>query len=1480
MRLLTLHPDPARGPAPCTTEVDVDPGTTVGALRPHLARLTGWSGWASTAVRLAVDDALLDETHPVGHHPLLPGAVLRAGAGQPPPERLAVQARRHVAVVAGPAGGALVAVPDDGVATLDADGERADVRGSGAAAVEVRGRRRRVHVRVAPSSACGPVRLVGSRRVADDRTGSGRTPSARPGRWRAQSAGRRPGRWRAEADVWRPGLSRTGAEGLRSARLASCGETRATGTGRVASRVPALPVRRRGGARELPPGRWVRWREHHGLVVGRAVLALRPGPASLVDGAVPGPGDEPGRAHGRGDAEQVVAWLAPLAGSVALALVLRQPALLLVGLVVPLVGLGVHVARRRRRRGGPNRRATVQGRGPGGARRPGTAQEHGFGGPDGRERTQERAPVDPADLVAATTAATLGGEHRLRGGVPWSADGCLAVVGETEDAAATARAVVLAELGSHAAADLVVVSRRPDGWAWTAPVEPRPSLPAPHDPDAVVVCDDPDAIGRLATWRAGTPRHHRLLLVLDRRTDVPAWCRHVLEVTPAGARLHAAGAAPAVLPWHAVTAGRARTQLLRARTLRGLCGERPPAAAPPDHVALGDLRGIPAPRPDAVVAAWSGAGTGLVARIGRSAGSEDVVVDLVADGPHALVAGTTGAGKSELLTTLVLALALTHAPDRLALLLVDFKGGTGLGAVAGLPHVLDHVTDLDPARTQRVLAGLRAETRRRERLLAAHGAHDLTGLDPDDHATPPRLLVVVDELRALADDVPDAVATLARLAAQGRALGIHLVLATQRPAGVVTADLRANVDLRIALRVTDDADSRDVVDDPQAARLDPRTPGRAVLRRGSLPTEIVQAARPRAGTGAPPARLATPHLDGAPAGWVPRPAPVPRSWTGDDGRDDGVRAWVEAAAVAADGRRGGHVPWVPALPARVTVRDVPGGPGLAVALGDLPHEQRRCPVRWVPCDGHLLVLGGPGSGRTTTLTALGTQALAVGMAVHTVGLPAAAVARLRRSDVHGRLGTVVGVDEVRRLARLLELLTSSESPALLLVDGLTDALDRLATLARGAGADRLVACWRGDGRVAVAAGTDVTTAALHHAASFRDRLVLPVADASLDALAGVPSTVGGPRGPAGRAVHLRDGDAVVCQVVEPPEPATAGSAPRTRAPDPVARDAVALAPVALHAVAAAPAAPDAVVLDAVPADRVAPDPVVLDAVPTDRIAPDAVVPDPSVVRVLPLPRTARLPVTVTATGPTPTAPTAGTGREAAVAHPPVAQTDGLRGRAGGDPTTPGHAVRGLVPIGVGGDDASEVVVDTSRPLLVAGPPGSGRTTALAVMAAGLRAAGARVVRLVDGHDRPPALLIDIPVVAPDGVPDDAVVLVDDLDELERASPSGADVVERLARDRRGARVVAATTAQAAGAFRGPHAAMVRACQVLVLDAHDPACADLVGHAAPWLVDPRERPPGRGVLVVDRRAVPVQVYAPVRVGAAGAYGVGADPSAVR
>ena len=221
---------------------------------------------------------------------------------------------------------------------------------------------------------------------------------------------------------------------------------------------------------------------------------------------------------------------------------------------------------------------------------------------------------------------------------------------------------------------------------------------------------------------------------------------------------------------------------------------------------------------------------------GWSSPTASVEIDLVEHGPHALVAGTTGAGKSELLRTLVAGLAARSSPRDLTFVLIDYKGGSAFDACAALPHVVGMVTDLDDRLAGRALRSLEAELRRRERVLRAAGATDIAptcAAEADRTPAPlPRLVVVVDELAGLAADLPDFVSSLVGVAQRGRSLGIHLVLATQRPAGVVNDDIRANTNLRIALRVQSAADSHDVLGQPDAAVLRADRPGRALVRLG------------------------------------------------------------------------------------------------------------------------------------------------------------------------------------------------------------------------------------------------------------------------------------------------------------------------------------------------------------------------------------------------------------------------------------------------------------------------------------------------------------------------------------------------------------------------------------------------------------------------------------------------------------------------
>lgn len=203
-------------------------------------------------------------------------------------------------------------------------------------------------------------------------------------------------------------------------------------------------------------------------------------------------------------------------------------------------------------------------------------------------------------------------------------------------------------------------------------------------------------------------------------------------------------------------------------------------------------------------------------------------------GPHALVVGGTGSGKSEFLTTLVLSHALLFSPSELRIVLLDFKGGAGLSHLRDLPHVEHCLTDLDGALVPWLLRALGSMLvdRKRKLQIANHRSWEEWG------QAPPRLLVVVDEFHVLAQTHPDLMEELVAVAAQGRSLGLHLVLATQRPSGAVTAQMKATLDLRVALRCREVADSLETIGSRAAAEL-PRIPGRALINGVEVQTALV-----------------------------------------------------------------------------------------------------------------------------------------------------------------------------------------------------------------------------------------------------------------------------------------------------------------------------------------------------------------------------------------------------------------------------------------------------------------------------------------------------------------------------------------------------------------------------------------------------------------------------------------------------------------
>lgn len=323
---------------------------------------------------------------------------------------------------------------------------------------------------------------------------------------------------------------------------------------------------------------------------------------------------------------------------------------------------------------------------------------------------------------------------------------------------------------------------------------------------------------------------------------------------------------------------------------------------------------------------------GLACVIGRGEGGE-VTVDLVDDGPHAIVTGMTGTGKSELLTSWVTGLAAVHSPEELAFVLVDFKGGTAFDPLRVLPHVVAVITDLDAEGARRGVGSLSAELRRREAELARVGARDVS-----ECASLSRLVIVVDEFAALLQEHPDLGAIFTDVAARGRALGMHLVLGTQRASGIIRDALAANCPLRISLRVAETADSRFVIGSDAAADLPGGTDSRGLA--------FIRRPRDSAASAARIALTSAADL-----------AEVQRRWAG---------------------RESQRSPWLPALPARLTLPDdtfssrVRSGEEVILGRADEPERQRQ---PWVMLGARdaLAIVGGPGSGKSSALQMLASQ---------------------------------------------------------------------------------------------------------------------------------------------------------------------------------------------------------------------------------------------------------------------------------------------------------------------------------------------------------------------------------------------------------------------------------------------------------------------------------------------------------------------------
>lgn len=542
------------------------------------------------------------------------------------------------------------------------------------------------------------------------------------------------------------------------------------------------------------------------------------------------------------------------------------------------------------------------------------------------------------------------------------------------------------------------------------------------------------------------------------------------------------------------------------------------------------------------------------------AASEPFALDLRTDGPHALVGGTTGSGKSEFLQAWVLALAAAHSPQRVSFLFVDYKGGSAFADCVDLPHTVGLVTDLSPHLVRRALTSLRAELRYREHLFNRKKVKDLVEFEKTgDPEVPPSLLIIVDEFAALATEVPEFVDGVVDVAQRGRSLGLHLILATQRPAGVIRDNLRANTNLRVALRMADEADSTDVLGIPMAASFDPSLPGRGAAKTGPGRVRVFQSGYAGGWTSdvPEPATVSIEELRfGTAVGWSAPPdsQAEERKAAATAGPTDiarivkTIRSAARSAEIPAPRK-----PWLPELATTYDFSKLPNkrtDAELVIGVVDDAASQSQPMVSYFPDrDGNMAIIGTGGSGKSTTLRTLAVSSAVTmrGGPVHVYGLDFGS-GGLRMLDSLPHVGAVIVGDDEERVGRLLRWLRDlvddravrfaearagsiaeyrklasqpDEPRILLLLDGMgafRDAYESSVTSPWFSVFSQIATDGRQVGVHVVVTGDRSASIPTSLSSSIQRRLVLRLASADDYGMLGVDSDVLVPASPAGRGI--------------------------------------------------------------------------------------------------------------------------------------------------------------------------------------------------------------------------------------------------------------------------------------------------------------------------------------------------------------------------
>lgn len=370
--------------------------------------------------------------------------------------------------------------------------------------------------------------------------------------------------------------------------------------------------------------------------------------------------------------------------------------------------------------------------------------------------------------------------------------------------------------------------------------------------------------------------------------------------------------------------------------------------------------------------------------IGRGAGGRIVSLDIHEKfhGPHGLIAGTTGFGKSELILTFLLSVAVNFSPEDVNFFMIDYKGGGTGNVLLSLPHCAGVISNLSGKQIKRAMSAITSENKRRQKLFGEYGVNHIDGYTrlyrEGKVADPlPHLILVVDEFAQLRKEEPEFMQEIISLSQVGRSLGIHLILATQKPAGTVDDRIWSNARFHLCLKVQDRQDSMDMLHNGDAAAL--TVPGQCYLQIGSHEYyELFQ-------TGYCGEKYCEEAEDPSCAVLVENTG---RRLTLKGEKEEGSISQLEAVISYVNQVAEQECPirvkplWMPELPEKISFAELDeisrreeqekedgtsAGKGTEFLLGlcDDPENQRQFPLLYRPEQmGHLALCGGPLSGKT------------------------------------------------------------------------------------------------------------------------------------------------------------------------------------------------------------------------------------------------------------------------------------------------------------------------------------------------------------------------------------------------------------------------------------------------------------------------------------------------------------------------------------